>query len=149
MGSHTFLLYQIVFATKRRQPCMIKETRQQVFKYMTGILKNKNCNPFIINGVEDHVHILTHIHQSVPLARLVAEIKKSSHHFIDHQGLFPGFKNWQDGYGAFTYSKDAFQNLINYIENQELHHAKIDFKDEYTTMLEAAGIDYDERYLFD
>jgi putative transposase len=128
---------------------MLKETRQQVFAYMNGILKKKNCKPFIINGVEDHVHILTHIHQTVPLAKLVAELKKSSHHFIDNHGLFPKFTNWQDGYGAFTYSKVAFPNLIRYIENQESHHAKIDYRDEYITMLEAAGIDYDERYLFD
>jgi len=128
---------------------MVKETRQQVFKYMSGIIKRKNCQPFIINGVEDHLHILTHIHQTMPVSKLVAEIKKSSHHFIDKEGLFPRFKNWQDGYGVFTYSKDAFPNLIKYIENQESHHAKIDFRDEYIGMLEAAGIDYDEKYLFD
>jgi len=149
MGSYTYLLYQIVFATKNRRPCMVKETRQQVFAYMNGIIKNKKCRPFIINGVEDHLHILTHIHQTVPVAKLVAEIKKSSHHFIDHHGLFPDFTNWQDGYGAFTYSKEAFHNLIRYIENQEAHHSKFDFKAEYTSMLEEAGIEFDERYLFD
>jgi len=128
---------------------MKKETRQQVFSYMSGILKKKNCRPYIINGIEDHLHILTHIHQTVPISKLVAEIKKSSHHFIDHNGLFPGFTNWQNGYGVFSYSKEAFPNLFNYIQNQEAHHAKIDFKVEYIGMLEEAGIDYEEQYLFD
>jgi REP element-mobilizing transposase RayT len=107
MGSYTSLLYQIVWATKHRHACMKKETRQHVFAYISGILKKKNCRPYIVNGVEDHLHILTHIHQTVPISKLVAEIKKSSHHFIDNNGLFPGFTNWQNGYGVFFLFKGS------------------------------------------
>ncbi len=128
---------------------MVKETRQQVFAYMTGILKKKNCKSFIINGVEDHLHILTHIHQSMSLAKVVAEIKKSSHHYIDDYGLFPKFTNWQEGYGAFTYAREAFPNLIRYIQNQEQHHRRVDYKTEYIGLLDEHGVEYDERYLFD
>jgi putative transposase len=149
MSTYTQIIYQIVFSTKYRRKCMLKQTRPKVFAYMAGILKKKNCKPFIINGIEDHVHILTHIHPSISLASLVKDIKMSSHSFIDHTGHFPDFKNWQNGYGAFTYSKDALPNLIRYIENQDVHHHGIPFEEEYISMLEEHGIEYDERYIFD
>ncbi len=149
MSTYTQILYQIVFSTKNREKCMLKQTRQQVFAYMVGIIKNKHCHPYIINGVEDHVHILTHIHPTVPLATLVKEIKMASHSFIDEYGLFPQFKNWQTGYGAFTYANIALPNLIQYIKNQESHHNSNSFEQEFVSLLEEAGIKYDERYLFD
>ena len=149
MGSYTYLLYQIVFCPKYRNPCMVKENRQQVFAYMSGIIKNKGCKPFIVNGVDDHVHILTHIHQTMTVAKLVAEIKKSSHAFIDRFEMFPEFTNWQNGYAAFTYSKDAFQNLLHYIANQEAHHSQVDFKDEYIGLLTEFDMPYEEKYLFE
>ncbi len=106
MSTYTQIIYQIVFSTKYRRKTLWKPSREKVFAYMTGILKNKKCHPYIINGVEDHVHILTHIHPTISLASLVKEIKISSHKFIDEQGLLPQFENWQNGYGAFTYSTD-------------------------------------------
>jgi len=127
---------------------MLHETRQEVFKYMTGILRHHKCKSFIINGVEDHVHILTHLHPSVALSALVQSIKISSHTFIDRKGLFPGFTNWQDGYGAFTYDNKALPNLYRYIENQERHHG-ISFEEEYISLLKEHGVEYDEKYVFD
>ncbi len=149
MSTYTQIIYQIVFSTKYRKKTLLKPSRQKVFAYMLGILKNKKCHPYIINGVEDHVHILTHLHPTVSLASLVKEIKISSHSFIDEQGLLPGFTNWQNGYGAFTYSKDSLPNLIRYIENQESHHHRDTFEDEYRRLLEEHGVEYDERYIFE
>jgi len=149
MSAYTQLLYQIVFCPKYRNPCMIKEKRQEVFAYIGGVIKNNRCIPWQINGMEDHLHILLKMHQSVPLASLVKDIKISSHKFIDEREFFPEFTNWQSGYAAFSYDQSAMPNLIHYIKNQEEHHKTIDYRDEYITMLEAAGIDYDERYLFD
>lgn len=128
---------------------MIRKNRQEVFSYMAGVLLNNKCKPYIINGVDDHLHILTHIHQTVPVANLVKDIKISSHKFIDEKGLFPAFTNWQVGYAAFTYAKEAVPNLFRYIENQEEHHYGISFRDEYVGLLEEHGIEYEEKYLFE
>src|SRR5688572_19666937 len=131
MSTHTQIIYQIVYSTKYREKCMLKSNRETVFKYMGGILKNKKCHLYIINGVEDHLHIITHIHPSVALANLIKDIKISTNNFIKEKALFPNFPGWQDGYGAFTYSKEALPNLIRYVQNQEVHHGEITFEDEY------------------
>jgi len=149
MSTHTQILYQIVFSTKRREKCMLKSTRDTVFKYIGGIIKNKGCKLFILNGVEDHLHIITHIHPSVCLANLIKDIKISSNSFIKEKSLFPDFAGWQDGYGAFTYSNEALPNLIRYVQNQEAHHMQHSFDEEYISLLEHHGIDYDPRYVFD
>ena len=116
---------------------------------MGGILKNKKCHLYIINGVEDHLHILTHIHPSVALANLVKDIKICSNNYIKDNSLFPAFTGWQDGYGAFTYSNEALPNLIRYVQNQEMHHGELTFEDEYIAMLEEHGVEYDPKYIFD
>ena len=149
MSTHTQILYQIVFSTKSREKCMLKSTRDTVFRYIGGILKNKSCKLFIVNGVEDHLHIITHIHPSVGLANLIKDIKISSNSFIKEKSLFPNFSGWQDGYGAFTYSNEALPNLMRYVQGQEAHHAYINFEDEYISLLEEHGVKYDPRYVFD
>jgi putative transposase len=149
MSAYTQLLYQIVFCPKYRNPCMLKEKRQAVFAYIGGVIKNKKCVPWQINGIEDHLHILVKIHQTVPLASLVKDIKIASHLLIDEKGWFPDFTNCQSGYAAFSYDQTAMPNLMRYIQNQEEHHKSIDFKAEYISMLEEQNIDYDEKYLFD
>ena len=100
-----------------------------------------------INGVEDHIHILTHLHPSVSLAGLIKDIKLGSSKFIKEKNLFPAFKGWQDGYGAFTYSTDRKDILIAYIKNQEEHHRKKTFRSEYIELLTQHGIAYEEKYL--
>ncbi len=128
---------------------MIKQNRSVVFGYMFNVIKRKNCTPFIVNGIEDHLHILTHLHPSVSLASLVKDIKLSSHIFIKRNSFFPEFKCWQKGYGAFTYSKEAKPNLIRYIENQEIHHQGISFEKEYISLLDEQKVAYDFKYVFD
>lgn len=149
MSTHTQILYQIVFSTKHRQKCLLKKNRNVLFRYMSGILHNKNCKNIQINGVEDHVHILMNLHPSVALADLMKEIKVSTNAFIKEKGLFPMFTGWQIGYGAFTYSNDALSNLTWYVQNQEVHHGEITFEEEYISLLEEQGVDYELKYVFD
>lgn len=147
MSTYTQILYQIVFSTKYREPVMTAKDRPELFKYIAGILENKKCHLYQINGVEDHLHILTHLHPSVALADLVKDIKLASNVYIKEKGLFPGFNGWQDGYGAFTYSGDRRDILINYVKNQETHHRGKTFRDEYIELLCEHGVSYDEKYL--
>lgn len=147
MSTFTQIIYQIVFSTKNRARVLSKEKRDELFKYMSGVIMNKKCHLYRINGVEDHLHILTHIHPSIALATLVKDIKVSSSLYIKEHGLFDGFTSWQEGYGAFTYSiKEKFR-LIEYVKNQEEHHKKRTFKEEYKKLLIEHGIDFDEKYM--
>jgi REP element-mobilizing transposase RayT len=126
---------------------MLKPNRDQLYKYIWGILQNKRCHLYRINGVEDHLHIVTHLHPSVALAGLIKDIKIASSLFIKEQSLFPDFVSWQEGYGAFTYSIKERERLINYVKNQEEHHKKSSFKEEFIALLNEHGVAFDEKYL--
>lgn len=147
MSTYTQILYQIVFSTKSRKPTLLKENRTELFKYIWGILKNKKCHLYRINGVEDHLHIVTHIHPTVALASLVKDIKLAASAHIKENNLFPDFRGWQEGYAAFTYSIDAKDNLIEYVKNQEAHHKTKTFKEELIALLLEHGIEFEEKYL--
>ncbi len=147
MSSFTQLLYHIVFSKKDRLLVMTAQNRGQLFKYIWGVLQQKNCVLYRINGVDDHIHILTHIHQTIAVASLIKDIKVASSIMIKEQGLFPGFTNWQVGYGCFTVSARGKNAVVNYIKNQQAHHAKVSFVDEYKALLLKNDIAFDERYL--
>jgi putative transposase len=147
MSTYTQIIYQIVFGTKNRLPVLIKDNRDELFRYITGILKKKNCHVYRINGIEDHLHIITDLHPTVSLANLVKDIKLGSSAYIKEKGLFPKFVGWQEGYGAFTYTVKEKERLIAYVMNQEDHHKKQSFKDEYRAFLMEHNIEFDERYL--
>lgn len=147
MSTHTQILYQVVFSTKYRRPTLKKEDRPQLFKLIWGLLKNKRCHLYRINGVEDHIHIVFSLHPSVSLASLVKDIKLSASAYIIETGIFPGFGGWQEGYGAFTYSVEAKRNLIRYVMNQEEHHRKKSSMEEYVSLLEAHQVEYNKEYL--
>jgi putative transposase len=147
MSTHTQILYQVVFSTKYRRPTLKKEGRPQLFNLIWGLLKNKRCHLYRINGVEDHLHIVFALHPSISLASLVKDIKLSATAYIKQTGIFPGFGGWQEGYGAFTYSVEAKGNLIRYVKNQEEHHKKKTSKAEYISMLEKHQIEYDVKFL--
>ena len=108
----------------------------------------KDCHLYRINGVEDHLHIVLHIHPSIALSSLVKDIKLSTSVHIKKINLFPKFRGWQDGYGAFTYSFKEKNNLVEYVRNQEVHHKTKTFKEEYIELLKAHGIDFEDKYLF-
>lgn len=147
MSTYTQLIYHIVFTPKHRSPILEKSNRPILFKYITGLLKNKKCHLYQINGVEDHIHILTHVHPTIPISNLVKDIKLASSSFIKSENLFPLFQEWQVGYGAFTCSYMDKEVLIKYIANQEEHHKKLDYKEELINLLKEHGISFDEKYL--
>nr|MDA3905505.1 transposase [Bacteroidales bacterium] len=101
-----------------------------------------------IGGVADHIHIITHIHPTVAVANLVKDIKLGASSFIKTENIYPSFNGWQVGYGAFTYSISAKDNLIEYVKNQKEYHKKMSFRDEYIKLLKEHGIKFDEKYLF-
>jgi len=146
MSTYTQILYQIVFSTKHRERTMIKKDRPELFQYIAGLLKKKNCHLYRINGVEDHLHIVTDLHPSVSLADLVKDIKLSTTKLIKEKIIFPNFGGWQAGYGAFTYHIDAKNNLIEYAKNQEEHHRIKTFEEEYRELLREHRIEFDEKY---
>lgn len=147
MATYTQILYQIVFSTKNREKTLIKINREKLYRYIWGILKNKKCILYRINGVEDHLHIATHIHPTIALSSLVKDIKVSSSIWIKDQRIFTGFTSWQEGYGAFTYSIKDKEALVNYIRNQEIHHKTVTFREEYIKLLKEHKIEFDEKYL--
>jgi len=148
MSSYTQILYQIVFSTKDREKSITKEYKEILYKYIWGILENKKCHLYRINGTENHIHIVSSLHPAVALADLIKDIKVASSSMIKEKQIFPMFNGWQVGYGAFTYSIDAKENLIEYVKNQEEHHKKETFIEEYKRLLQEFNIDFDERYLF-
>ena len=147
MSTYTQILYQIVFSTKNREQTLSKNNRDELYKYIWGVLKNKNCHLYRIGGVTDHIHLVTSLHPSIALASLIKDLKlASSDHIKTHQ-LFPEFNGWQVGYGAFTYSFKDKDKLIEYVKNQEEHHATKSYIEELIELLKEHGIEYDERYL--
>ena len=147
MSTYTQILYHIVFATKNRDPVLMPERREELFRYIWGITKNLNCTLYRINGVEDHLHILVSLHPTVCLSDFVKTVKVASSTWIKEQNLFPQFSHWQDGYGAFTHSLKEKDALVNYIKNQQEHHRSKPFLEEFQTLLTEAGMTFDERYL--
>ncbi len=148
MSTYTQIYYHIVFSTKNREKSITADKKEDLFRYIWGIIKNSKCHLYRLNGTEDHLHILTSLHQTVTLADLVKRIKVSSSKWIKENKLFPGFTHWQDGYGAFTHSNNQRDTLIEYIKRQEDHHKKLSFQDEFRSLLIEAEIPFDEKYLF-
>ena len=147
MSTYKQILYQIVFGTKYRNPTIAEAHSEELYKYIWGVIKNKKCKLYRINGVEDHIHILSDLHPSMALADYIKDIKIASNLWMDESGKFPDFIGWQVGYGAFTYSIEAKTNLINYIKNQKKHHKKETFYDEFKRLLIEHEIEFDEKYL--
>ena len=146
MGTYTQILYQVVFSTKKREKTLKKEYRTELFEYIWGILKNKKCHLYRINGVEDHLHIVIDLHPTVALSGLIKDIKVASSGYIKEKQLFPDFQGWQEGYGAFTYSINAKDALIEYVKNQEEHHKTWTFQEELRALLVENGVKIDEKY---
>lgn len=147
MSSYRQIYYQIVFGTKYREHTIAEQHEQELYKYIWGIINNHNCKLYRINSMPDHIHIFSDLHPSVSLSDYVKDIKVASSIWMKETGKFPGFKGWQEGYGAFTYSADAKDRVIGYIKNQKEHHKKETFYDEYKRLLREHEISFDEKYL--
>jgi putative transposase len=147
MPTYTDITYHIVFGTKNRIRSLDKPHRDDLYRFIWGVLNERQCHLYRIGGIEDHIHILTSLHPSVALADLVKEIKTASSAWIKGQKFFPGFDYWQEGYGAFTVACEARAPLIEYIKKQEEHHRHLDFVDELKQMVEAAHLTWKAEYL--
>lgn len=150
MGVGTFsqIYIQVVFAVKGRKALISPEWEAELYKYITGIVTNKKQKLYAINGMPDHIHILVSIRPSCCLSDLVREIKKASNSYINSSNFTQEKFEWQEGFGAFSYSQSALPNVIKYIENQKLHHKAKSFKEEYLNFLEKYQIEFKEDYLF-
>jgi putative transposase len=147
-NSFSQIYIQIVFSVKFRERLLQKPWRDDLFKYIAGIIHNKKQKAIIVNGVSDHVHIFIGYKPATPLPDLVHDIKNNSSAYINERGLTPKKFAWQDGYAAFSYSHSHIQNVYNYILNQEAHHSKMTFQDEYLKLLRAFEVEFDEKYVF-
>jgi REP element-mobilizing transposase RayT len=140
---------QIVFAVKGRESLIHAAWEEALYKYITGIVQNKDKKMLAINGMPDHIHILLGMKPTCCLSDLVREIKKSSNEFIRNSKFIPFPFHWQEGYGAFSYSHSSLDQVIAYIRNQKEHHRRKTFKEEYLEFLEKYKIDFEQKYLFD
>ncbi|MFH6992315.1 IS200/IS605 family transposase [Flavobacterium sp. FlaQc-48] len=147
-NTYTQIHIHFVFAVKFRQAIINKEWKEELYKYIAGIIKNNNHKLLAINGVSDHVHILIGIRPAQSISELMKNIKQDSSKWINKSNFLNFHFEWQEGYGAFSYSKSQLASVINYIENQELHHKKKTFREEYINFLEKFEIDYEEKFIF-
>ncbi len=135
MGTYRQIFYHIVFGTKQRSPVINEKNESELYKYIWGILKNKNCKLYRINGMPDHIHIFCDLHPSVSLSNLIKDLKVATNLWMKESGLFPEFDGWQEGYGAFTCSVKEKETTINYIKSQKEHHKHESFEDEFKKLL--------------
>jgi REP element-mobilizing transposase RayT len=146
--TYSQLYIQIVFAVKGRQNLISKKWKDEMYKYITGIITNQKQKLIAINGMPDHIHILVGIKPNISLSDLVRDIKSSSSKFINEQKWINGKFEWQNGFGAFSYGHSQLTNVIKYIENQEEHHKTKTFKEEYIAFLKLFNIDFKDEYIF-
>jgi len=147
-NTYSQVYIQYVFAVKRRDALLQKPWRDEVFKYMAGIIQAKEQKSIIVNGVSDHVHVFVGLKPNMPMADLVRDIKAGSSKFINEKGYLRQKFAWQDGYGVFSYAHAQIDAVYKYIQNQEAHHAKISFRDEYLSLLKEFDISFDEKFTF-
>ena len=149
--AHTFtnLLTHIVFSTKERRPTITENIKPRLLAYMGGIVRELKSTPIIINGVADHVHLLIALSPTVAVSEMLRVTKANSSRFAHETWPDQSAFGWQTGYGAFSVSRSNRDNVVQYIENQEQHHRKISFKDEYLALLRKHEIEFDERFVLD
>ena len=148
-NTYTQIYIHIVFAVKGRQNLIPKAHKTELHGYIMGIIKNKKQTVIQINSMPDHIHILVGITPDTPVSGLVRDIKANSSKFINQKRWVMGRFEWQVGFGAFSYSRSHLDDLVKYIKNQEKHHMRKTFREEYLEILKRFNVNYDERYIFD
>ncbi len=140
---------QIVFSVQGRANIISERFRDELEKYICGIVSANKCKPIAIYCNPDHSHVFVGIHPTISVSKITEQIKSGSSNWINERKFIVGKFNWQDGYGAFTYSKSQVDNVVKYIQNQPEHHKKQTFREEYLLLLEKFEIVYDTKYLFE
>lgn len=146
-GSFTSLNFHIIFSTKERRPFLTATLRDPLFPYFAGILTNLKGRLIEAGGVDDHVHLLVRLHQDTSVSECVRTLKANASKWI-RETHDPDWLGWQDGYGAFTVSMSALPDVRDYIGNQEHHHARATFQDEFRTFLKRHEIDFNEAHIW-
>lgn len=147
-NTYTQIHIQTVFSVQNRH-CIISDSwKNELYKYITGIIKNNKHKLLAINGMPDHIHILFGLRPAQSISDLLQDIKGNSSKWINEKKFTKGKFSWQEGYGAFSYRKSDISQIINYIKNQQEHHRRKSFTEEYLELLKEFNIDYDERYIF-
>lgn len=147
-NTYTKLYIHIVFAVKYRQALIDRTWRDELYKYICGIVNGNKQKVYAIGGVTDHIHILVSIHPNISISELVKDIKACSSKWINENGKAAAYFRWQEGFGAFSYAQSELDRVIRYINNQEAHHARQLFREEYIQLLRTFDIQYDDQYLF-
>jgi len=148
-NTFTRLYVHIIYSTKGREKIFPKKHKDEIQKYITGIIQKRGHKLIVINNMPDHIHIFIGLNPSRAISDLVRDIKQNSTKFIKKNRMLIGSFAWQEGYGAFSYSYSQIDEVVKYIKNQEEHHRKKTFKEEYLEFLEKFGVEYDIRYVFD
>ncbi len=147
-NTYTQIHIHAVFAVQNRECIIKKEWKDELYKYISGIVKNNNHKLLAINGMQDHIHILVGMRPAQSLSDLMQDIKGGSSKWINDKRFVRGKFSWQEGYGAFAYNKSTLPVVISYIEKQEEHHGKKSFREEYKELLKEFEVEYDEHYIF-
>ena len=147
-NTYTQIHIQVIFAVRNRQALIRPEWEDDLFKYITGIIQSYDHKMLIINGTVDHIHLLIGFRPTQALSDLIRAVKSSSSKWINESKFVKSKFSWQEGFGAFSYSKSQLKNVIRYIENQKEHHKKQLFIDEYIEFLEAFEIKYNRKFIF-
>jgi putative transposase len=148
-NTYTQLYVQIIFAVQGRDNIIPEKHRDELEKYICGIVKNNKSKTLAIYCNPNHIHILIGLHPTMSVSDMTRDIKANSSKFINEKNWIAGKFNWQDGFGAFTYSKSQIDDVAKYILNQSEHHKKKTFKEEYLSILQKWEIEFDEQYLFE
>ncbi|MBN1338800.1 MAG: IS200/IS605 family transposase [Bacteroidales bacterium] len=146
-NTYTQLYVHFVFAVQNRQSLISEDWQPFLYQYLGGIIKNHGNKPYIINGMPDHIHALVSMHPDQSPSDLMYRVKRNSSIWINEKRFVKGKFRWQEGFGAFSYSKSQIPVIAGYIENQKQHHRVKTFREEYVKFLEEFEIDFDERYI--
>ena len=147
-NTYSQILIHVVFTVRGRANLIDKKWRTDLHKYISGIITSKGQKSIIVNGVGDHIHCFIGLKPSMCLSDLIRDVKNNSSKFINENQLVKGKFQWQEGFGAFSYATSQVKNVYNYILNQEEHHKKSTFKEEYLELLETYEVEYEDDYLF-
>ena len=146
MSSYRSIYYHLDFRTKGSLKTLPLQNSQELYSYIAGFIRNKNCYLYQINGMENHIHILCDLHPSIALADFIRDMKTASSLWLKKSGNFRDFTGWADGYAALTYAAKDKAMITDYIANQRMHHKNESFEDELTRFLVEQGIEIDERF---
>ena len=148
-NTYTKIYLHIVFSVKYRQNLILPYWKEELYKYICGVVNGKKQKVYAIGGVADHIHILISIKPDIAISDLVRDIKANSSKWVNEKRFVVGKFQWQEGFGAFSYAESQLDNVINYINNQEEHHKKETFKKEYLAFLHEYNVEYEDKFLFE